>query len=217
MNNFLKALSFILIFYLCGCSFIQKSIFFKSDKKEKSWTFVNGKTGFSYYSWGGAQKAGPYSFSRDSIDSLKIEFGVGLKCISSGPPFLPVVPGKNVLFYDQISYCSFKINVNTDIPVNLDSLKMHIHFFINHSTVETTPVFGIDKTLPTKDEKPGKKINAAFTFQIQGTLNVDMKQVKTIFVQFDDEFNQQLKSRFKSITFYEKKRLHYFPFIYPSD
>src|ERR1700751_4428942 len=180
MNNFLKAFCFLLIFYLCGCSFMQKSIFFKSDKKERSWTFVNGKTGFSYYSWGGAQKEGPYSFSCDGIDSLKIEFGVGIKCISSGPPFLPVVPGKNALFYNNTSPCSFTITINTDIPLNTDSLKKHFHFFINSSTVETTPVFDIDKTFPTNDEKPGKKIRAPFTFQIRGALNVDMKQVKKI-------------------------------------
>ena len=225
MNNSLKTVSFLLIINFYGCSAIQKNTFFKKDKKEHSWTFVNGRTYSPYYVFDGyTEPERPYSFSCDSIVSLEIEFCIRSKCIASGPLLIPFVPGKNVLFNDEQNPCSFEININTDLTINLDSLKRHIHFFVNYNNVEINAVFGVDKTFQIKDESLKKKlhkkyqriIKAGFIYQIKGTLNLDTDLTNMIFVQFDNEFNRQLKSDFKPIKFYKKMRLHYFPFILPT-
>ena len=200
-----------------GCSFVEKNLFLKPLDKSGDWKMIKYRNYTENVFWANKDFAwGNHQYySCDSTSSIVIYFSRGFKSLFSGPPLIPILP----VF--PVTHNTHDFNVRVIIKTrtfkDAENLSNHFHFYFNDPLNFISPT---SKRIIEKNDIIVRKnyshlCNESITnesYSINFYFKLEPYKLKKVTIKFDEEFNKQLNSNYKTLNLLGKSRLHYWPF-----
>jgi hypothetical protein len=203
------------VLFICsGCSAVQKTLFLKPIDKSENWDVIKYKSYSRNFFWEipvDNSWSDHLYYSCDTTSSIVLYFSPAAKCIFIGPPIVPIFP---MFLFFHIRTLDVRVLIKTGDFKEIENLSKQFHFYFNDSLNFTEPA---SMRIMTKYASKGTKndvhlCSEALTseyFSIILHFNLEPYKLKNVSIKFDDEFNKQLKSNYKTLSLSKKSRLHY--------
>jgi|SRR6185437_2948675 len=194
---------------LGSCSVIQKSSYWKAAEPMGSWQFIEGKTWAPYYTGGQASATTPpYYLFCSSEATLTLSFRPTDKCVFWGPPLVPFIPGKNVIFPNDNRNLQVEITIQSKTSIDAIALSRNVHLFLNDSSVECP-------LIPDTAQMTQGSPSHANIARLVASTNTKATAVNTIRVEFGNTLTHPSKVNLQPLYLKRKNRLHYFALQVP--